>query len=258
MKLEIKYTLIYTIICLFLFWIMVKYGTYILNNFCLSKSLKEGLTNGLTDFEQYSQKIVPYPKDAIINYNDVNSPLYSHTVNMPINDPVSCKNFCGPKSQCLLTREQCTSDIDCYGCNPGPKPQDSCVTKDVKPYDATGKLGQNQGLQYSPLTTGYNNHNADFAQIYEGSKDAQLTVPYQGLDMWTESFNKGLELYNKKRESAEKYSEGVSNAIPFATETKLPYYEAKYPMTVSLTGQFYETTPPASNAALQNLNPYLN
>lgn len=252
MKLEFKYTIIYTLICLFLFWVIIKYGTRTCN------SLK--IVEGLTDFEKYSQKIVPYPKDAVINYNDVNSPLYSRTVNLPINDPISCKNFCGPKNQCLLTREQCTSDIDCQGCNPGPTPKSACITKEVAPYDAAGKLGQNLGLQYSPLTTGFNKHNADFAQIYPGSKDAELTVPYQGLDIWTNSFNKGLELYNKKRESADEYSEGISNAIPLASKSKMPPigYEAKYPMTVSLTGQFYETMPPASNAALQNLNPSLN
>jgi len=255
MKLNYKYTIIYTLVSLLLFWLIIKYGTNVLNRFCsTNKVLKEGLT----DFEKYSQQIVPYPKDAVINYNDINSPLYSHTVNLPINDPISCKNFCGPKSQCLLTREQCTSDVDCYGCNPGPKPQDTCITKDVDPYDATGKLGQNQGLQYSPLTTGYNGHNADFAQIYEGSKDISLKRPYQGLDLWTESFNQGLELYNKKRQSADEYAEGISNAIPLASKSKLPYYEAKYPMTISATGLFYETTPPAANAALQNTDPYLN
>jgi hypothetical protein len=189
-----------------------------------------------TEFEQ---------RDAVINYNDVDSPLYSHTVNLPINDPVSCKNFCGPKSQCLLTREQCTSDVDCQGCNPGPKPRDECITNEVSPYDATGKLGQS--LQYSSLTTGYNKNNADFAQIYEGSKDVQIKKPYQGLDLWTESFNKGLELYNKKRKSSDKYS--VAD-LGFGFESKKQSYEAKYPMTISATGLFYETTPPAANAAI--------
>jgi hypothetical protein len=259
MKLDYKYTIIYTLVSLLLFWIVVKYGTNVLTRFCsTNKVLKEGLT----DFEKYSQQIIPYPKDAVINYNDVNSPLYSRTVNLPINDPVSCKNFCGPNATCLLTGEQCTSDIDCYGCNPGPKPQSACTLKEVMPYDATGKLGQNLGLQYSPLTTGYNNHNINFAEIYPGSKDTQITLPYQGLDLWTKSFNKGLELYNRTRKSAEKYSEGISNAIPLASNNKLPSldYEPKYPMTVSLTGQFYETTPPASNSSVstQNLNSSLN
>lgn len=242
MILNYKYTILYTFVSLFLFWIVIKYGTNVLTN---------KLVEGLTDFEKYSQKIIPYPENAVINYNDINSPLYSHTVNLPINDPVSCNNFCGPQAQCAITREQCSADIDCQGCNPGPKQENKCITEDVPPYDAGGKLGQ-QGLQYSPLTTGYNNHNADFAQIYPGSKDTELTTPYQGLDLWTKSFNEGLNLYNKRRESAEKYSEGNSNAIPIASQSKLPPlgYEPKYPMTVSATGQFFETTPPASNASL--------
>jgi len=273
--LNYKYTILYTVVSLFLFWLIIKYGSnLIVNNFCQNNSLKEALTNGsqaltnssnssdsrdssdvntksLTEFERYSQKIIPYPKDALIDYNDVNSPLYSRTVNLPINDPISCKNFCGPKSQCAITREQCTSDIDCQGCNPGPKPQDTCITDAVPPYDAGGKLGQ-QGLQYSPLTTGYNNHNADFAELYPGAKDAQIKMPYQGLDLWTKSFNEGLNLYNKSRETADQYSQGISDAIPLASKSKMPFYEAKYPMTVSATGQFYQTTPPASNSTLSN------
>ena len=198
MTLNYKYTILYTFVSLLLFWLIIKYGSSV----CNSLKIVEGLTNGsdaLTDFEKYSHKIIPFPKDAvIIDYNDINSPLYSRTVNLPINDPVSCNNFCGPNAQCLITREQCTSDIDCQGCNPGPTPRDACLTKNVAPYDAAGKLGQNQ-LQYSPLTTGYNNHNVNFAETYPGSKDSQIKRPYLGLDLWTDSFNKGLELYNKKR-----------------------------------------------------------
>jgi len=243
MTLNYKYTILYTLASLFLLWIVIKYGTNITN---------KPILEGLTDFEKYSQKIIPYPKDTIINYNNINSPLYSHTVNLPINDPISCKNFCGPKSQCAITREQCTSDIDCQGCNPGPTPSNECITKEVDPYDDGGKLGQ-QGLQYSPLTTGYNNHNADFAQIYPGSKEAELTTPYQGVDIWTNSFNEGLKLYNKRRESADTYNQGISNEIPLASKNTISplEYEPKYQMRVSATGQFYETTPPASNASLQ-------
>jgi len=242
MTLNYKYTILYTFVSLFLFWLIVKYGSLV----CSGKSLIEGLT----DFEKYSQQIIPYPKDAVINYNDVNSPLYSRNVNMPINDPVSCKNFCGPNAQCLLTREQCTSDIDCQGCNPGPTPIDECFKKDVDPYDAAGRLGHNLGLNYSPLTTGYNNHNTNFAQIYEGSKDNKLKRSYEGVDLWTDSFNKGLELYNRKRKSSDKYNEGISQQIE-DEDSKINSNEMKYPMTISATGLFYETTPPASNSAIQ-------
>lgn len=241
-----KYAILCTVVSMFLCWMTVKYGTNITNKIC-------ALQEGLTDFEKHSRKIIPYPKDSLINYNDINSPLYSHTVNLPINEPVSCKNFCGPQAQCAITREQCTSDIDCQGCNPGPTLMDMCITKEVEPYDDGGKLGQ-QGLQYSKLTTGYDNHNADFAQIYPDSKDAELKVPYQGLDLWTKEFNEGLKLYNRRRESAEKYGQEISDQISLATKNKLTPlgYEPKYPMRVSVTGQFYETTPPPSNASLHN------
>lgn len=243
MTLNYKYTILYTFISLLLFWLVIKYGSSVCN-------MKEGLT----DFEKYSHQVIPYPKDAVINYNDLNSPAYSHTVDLPLTNPISCKNFCGPKAQCAITGEQCSTDIDCYGCNPGPTPQSECIKKDVTPYDNAGKLGQNQ-LQYSPLTTGYNNHNINFAEAYPGSKDSQIIKPYQGLDLWTASFNKGLQFYNKKRESADKYSEGVSQQIedeePDIAPSKRSYYEPRYPTTISATGQFYETTPPASNSAIQ-------
>lgn len=229
--------------------LLVLISLYVYNSIyktSLLKLFKEGFT------EEKIQGILSYSKNAEINYADLNSPLYSHTVNLPINDPLSCKNFCGPKAQCAITREQCTSDIDCFGCNPTPilTPNITQTQENIMPYDATGKLGQNQGLQYSSLTTGYNGHNADFAEVYDGSKDAQLTRPYEGVDNWEHSFNIGLNLYNKKRESADKNNEGVTNAIPLAYKSKLSYYEPQYPLSISATGLFYETTPPASNATL--------
>ena len=53
---------------------------------------------------------------ALLTYNS-NSPKNSHNVDV-INNPYSCSNFCGPKATCLKTGEQCTSDVDCYGCQP--------------------------------------------------------------------------------------------------------------------------------------------
>jgi hypothetical protein len=245
-----KLTLLYTFFCILLFLGIIHWSTYLIINKICKKSSSTKIKEGLTEFEKYSYRLNPYPKDAVINYNDLNSPLYSHTVNLPINDPISCKNFCGPKAQCAITREQCSADIDCYGCNPGPTTLDSCENKDISPYDNGGKLGQNQGLQYSPLTTGYDNHGIDFEEVYPGSKYAEIKKPYQGVDLWTKSFNEGLKLYNKKRLSAEQYSEGISDNIHDTPKGKMPYYEQKYPMTISATGQFYETLPPASNSYL--------
>ena len=180
MKFNFKYTIIYILLCLclFLFWIVIKYGK----------------------IENFNNRIDPI--SALINYKDINSPLYSHNVNLPINDPISCKNFCGPNAKCLITREQCTSDVDCKGCN-----------------------------RIHPL--GY--YTNTLMDAYPGSKNSQIKRPYEGVDLWEDSFNKGLELYNKKREALDKYSNNISG------------HRLKYPMTISATGLFYETTPLASN-----------
>jgi len=221
--------------------------------FTKSGKYKYVLKEGLTEFEKYSYKINPYPRDAVINYNDLTSPAYSHTVDMPINTTYGCKNFCGPQAQCAITRTQCTADIDCYGCNPGPTRTFPKEESAAEPYDDAGKLGINQGLQYSYLTTGYDDHGMDFAPAYPNSKNAQIQQPYLGVDKWTDSFNKGLNYYNKTRESRDKYGEGRAPDFFYdePTGTGLATVAApKYPTTISATGQFYETTPTASNAYL--------
>ena len=214
---------------------LLKWGHYLyMNNYIFGCPVKEGLT----EFEQYSEKVVPYPKDAVINYNDLNSPLYSHNVDLPFNAMSSCKNFCGPQSQCAITRTQCTSDIDCYGCQPKNQAVTPCNTEDIPGYEDSGKLGQNQGLTYSELTTGYNNHGMDFAEASPGSKDAVLVPAYSGVDTWTPSFNKGLRLYNENREFSHGPSDDEKAFVP------------KYPTTVTATGLFYNTGPTPSNAYL--------
>jgi hypothetical protein len=81
----------------------------------------------------------------------------------------------------------------------------------------------------------------NFSEIYSGSEKSQINRPYEGVDLWQDSFNKGLELYNKKRETVDKYSNDL-------TAFNSSDYEVKYPMTISAAGLFYETTPPASNS----------
>jgi hypothetical protein len=229
------YTIIYTIICILLFLGILKWGHYLyVNGYISTCSRKEGLT----EFEKYSEKVVPYPKDAVIDYNDLNSPLYSHNVDLPFNALYSCKNFCGPQSQCAITRTQCTSDIDCYGCQPQNQQPTPCNTEDIPGYEDSGKLGQNQGLTYSELTTGYQNHGMDFAEVYPGSKASEIVPSYLGVDTWTPSFNTGLKLYNENREFSHGPADDEKAFIP------------KYPTTVTATGLFYNTGPTPSNAYL--------
>ena len=236
-----KKTIIYTLGCLFLFWIIIKWGSLVIQKVCLKE--------GLTDFEKYSEKIVPYPKDALINYNDLNSPLYSHTVNLPFNSPYSCQNFCGPQAQCAITRDQCSADIDCPGCQPPNKPMPAYMTAEIEPYDDGGKLTQNQGLQYSPLTTGLNK---DYEEASPGSLNLVLKQSYQGEDRWMKSFNYGLSLYNKKTKSKDEYNEGVfqGGMSQGLSNVDSLDYSPNYPTTVSTTGLFYQTTPPPANSTL--------
>lgn len=244
-----KKTIIYTIICLIFFWLIINWGSnLVMNRICLKE--------GLTDFEKYSFKLNPFPKDALINYNDLNSPLYSHTVDLPFNSKYICHNFCGPQAQCAITGNQCSADIDCPGCQPPNKTQPKYMSVEVFPYDNGGKLTQNQGLHYSSLTTGYNGHKMDFASAYPGSKSSVLKQSYQGEDRWMKSFNDGLELYNKKRSSHDEYNEGrfqggldlwLNKGVNVNKNENLDF-SPNYPTTISTTGLFYQTTPPASNS----------
>ena len=52
-----------------------------------------------------------------INFEKYNSAT-NYPVDVPLNSTITCKNMCGPNDRCYLTGEQCTSDIDCYGCRP--------------------------------------------------------------------------------------------------------------------------------------------
>jgi hypothetical protein len=44
------------------------------------------------------------------------SPCNSHNVELPITNVNTCHNMCSTRNVCYYTGEQCTSDIDCPGC----------------------------------------------------------------------------------------------------------------------------------------------
>jgi len=173
------------------------------------------------------------------NFNsniDINSPEYSHTVNLPINDPISCSNFCGPTGKCVKTGDQCIADIDCKGCRPHFQTSPNTIYNlHALSSEASGKLTGSQGLNYSNLTTGYNGHISDFEEAYPGSYNTEVGNPYSGLDTWKKSFNKGIELYNKRQESNPPLSSFDKTIKPV------------YPTHLSITGLFYETTPLPGN-----------
>ena len=163
------------------------------------------------------------------NYNTT-TPLTSHNVDMPINTYYSCKNVCGPNAQCYLTREQCTSDVDCYGCQPIVPPSTPSTTDIVGDNDA-GRLIYNQNPRYSVLTTDIGTKAALYTK-----QNAPVPKPYLGVDNWVASANYGLE--QQRNDYSYQYSKNPE-------EYKfIPHYSR----IESATGLFMDTGPLPSNA----------
>ena len=212
-----KYSILFILFCIFLFTIVIKWGNYITNNYTYIYN-KEGF-----DINNYS----------LYRDGDTNTPLTSHTVDLPINTTYQCQNFCGPNSQCSITREQCTSDVDCYGCQPILLNANNVSTKDVDGENDAGKLTYNQNPQYSQLTTDIGTN----ATIYN-KKLALVPKPYYGVDYWMKSANVGMQLFKNKENYMFKLDPSKSNNMP------------KYPVRESPTGLFEDYGPLPANAYL--------
>ncbi len=219
------YLIIYSLISILLVYIIFKILDCNQNNGCLWRKMANKIV--IND----ASKTCNCLKDTFItleNNKSETSPEYSHTVDLPINNPISCQNFCGPTNKCVKTGEQCLADIDCFGC--GLKQP---VT-DIYMAETSGKLGPT--LSYSKLTNGYDNHMTDFAEATPGSYTAEIGQIYSGKDKWQKDFNQGLALYNKWQDA--QYNKSMYN-----DDSMKP----AYPMHLSMTGLFYETTPLPGN-----------
>uniref|UniRef100_A0A6C0HCG4 Uncharacterized protein n=1 Tax=viral metagenome TaxID=1070528 RepID=A0A6C0HCG4_9ZZZZ len=213
--------IILLVISVFMFMGIIKWGNYLIKtktceckqNRSVNRTFKEG-------FDMYAQPTL-----------DLGMPDTSHTVNLPINTTFSCENMCGPLARCSKTGEQCTSDVDCYGCQ--PKVYEPAYTKkDIGGQNDAGKLTSGITPRYSVLTTDIGTQ----AKLY--GKGENLTPPqyFKGVDQWRKSFDAGMELYNKK------FNPNIQ-VLPF-----LP----KYPPRPSLSGEFVDDGPLAANAFLSN------
>ena len=103
------------------------------------------------------------------NYKDMGLPDTNHTVNLPINTTYECENKCMPPARCSITGEQCSSDIDCCGCNPYIKE----IERKVEGFTASMNDITSTTFENPPQY-------------------------FKGIDMWSDSFNYGAELYNKQ------------------------------------------------------------
>ena len=195
-------------------------------------------TFGITAFKGTAFK---EPFDSATAMEDRGSPDTSHTVDMPLTTTTSCTNFCGPQSQCAKTRDQCTSDVDCPGCQPVLPPEDKSPTKDVPGQNDAGKLGY-FAPQYSTLTTDIGTQAAFYypaSKISPGSKTAKVAQQQQSEIGLTAAGKEGQRLFNKKNAYLRRQGRWK--------------YEPKYPPRDSATGLFLdEDGPLAANAYLSN------
>lgn len=160
-----------------------------------------------------------------------NQNLTTHTVDLPINTTYSCKNMCGPYGRCSITGQRCLSDIDCYGCKPSTSELSNTFLKinNVQGEDDAGKYSF-LAPNYSELTTDAGTR----AKLISPSDKFSQPPDYDtGVNMWRAKFDEGTTMYD------EVYK-------PPSTITNMPTYPTRY----SLSGQFKETGPLASNAYL--------
>lgn len=160
---------------------------------------------------------------------DTGSPETSHTVNLPLTTTYSCKNFCGPQSRCSFTGHQCTSDIDCPGCQPYVPPLTNSEIIEVPGDNDAGKLTVGVTPSYSPLTTDIGTRATVLAKY---DPDTKPPMPNFGENTWEKSYKEDEQMFFDKYKPP--------------TLTDMPNYEDRYTMT----GIFNNDDPYASNATL--------
>ena len=167
-------------------------------------------------------------KSSYVNegFNANENSSTTHTVNLPLNTTSSCSNFCGPTARCAITGQQCTSDIECPGCQPNvPQPQNQ-YTPNVPGNDDAGKLGYKPS--YSTLTADIGSK----AAIYNDKLGDPVKANF-GQNTWIDKFNESRQLFDERYKPA-----GLAN---------MP----SYPNRQSTTGQFMDEGPLAANAYLK-------
>ena len=161
-------------------------------------------------------------------FDDNGSPTTSHTVNLPLTTSYSCKNMCGPTARCYKTGQQCTSDIDCPGCQPYVPPL-SKVKGSIPGENDAGKLTVGVTPTFSTLTTDIGTQSRLFTSSNQFKKAPQASW---GVNTWTSLFDQGKGAFNERYQCT-----GAQ-------------FQPKYPPRYSATGQFVDEGPLASNAFL--------
>ena len=215
-------------LCILFAWLIINWFRYLINNYFILKGTNSTSTKLKEGFEQNIYQSV--------TYDNPNTRLTTHTIDLPINTNKSCSNFCGPDARCSKTKGQCSTDEDCwqFGCQSLLKPPtqnqvDSVEDGPIPDYDA-GILTYNQTPQYSSLTTDMGTE----ATVINAN--AEIPISYDGIPVWQETYDQQARMIDD--ELAYKYS-----AEPEQYRTA-----PAYPVSTTITGAYYDLGPTPANA----------
>lgn len=154
-----------------------------------------------------------------------------NNIDLPLNTTYSCSNTCGPNNICSITNQQCTSDIDCSGCQPQQTSPKSNNNTFIQGNNENGILTNGVTPNYSILTSDIGSNSA----LYSINKFTNSKPPLAnfGQNMWIN----GYKISNKLFEN--KYKPKGLNNMP------------SYPKQYSMTGAFIEEGPTAANSYLK-------
>lgn len=198
-------------------------------------------------------------------YTDLGLPGTSHTVNLPINTTFECENKCMPPARCSITGQQCSSDIDCCGCNPNAKKIQQLLEEGVDLNDINNEVGSIdkfvEGFITRNLSEGFTQKNSDLINGFTADQiksaygnDAKNKVTdldlftkerelfskppqyYLGQDMWTKSFYEGAKLFNDAHDPNIQKARYAGGPDP-------GQFQLKYPDRTTLSGLFVENGP---------------
>jgi len=155
---------------------------------------------------------------------DNGSPSTTHTVDLPLTTTTSCQNMCGPNNRCSLTGEQCSSDIDCYGCNPYTKQLKPDNSQLLRGENDAGKLTTEENPTCSSLTTDIGTQ----AKLIN-SPNTPPPEYFKGVNTWKTTYEAGKQLFDKR------YNPSAQSFMP------------NYPERKSLSGEFEYNGPLAAN-----------
>jgi len=214
-------------LCVLFAWLIINWFRYLTNNYFILKG-----TNNIGQVEGFQ----PNTYESIA-YDNPNTPLTTHTVDLSINTNFSCSNFCGPKNTCSKNPEvQCSTDVDCwkFGCQSLLKPPTKKEVEDIEfgaePDNDAGILTFNQTPQYSSLTTDIGTK----ATVI--NTDEALPRVYEGIPVWQNMYDKQARMLDDKL------------AYQYSAEPEEYRTAPFYPVATTITGAFYDIGPTPSNS----------